>query len=151
MVCWFGQVSAVLLQFFVFFSVFCIGSSNSGADNTAKMPVFCSTNRDTGILLCIRHFSCRKAFSTGNIVQYNRLQPMPVFAGLRSLILPFYSRWVGVLPTHLFTRFVIVRWLRAIDRQSVPNSFAGIGPVYHSGSRQTPHPLDIVLRLHNFA
>ena len=34
-------------------------------------------------------FSCRKAFSTGNIVQYNRLQPMPVFAGLRSFILPF--------------------------------------------------------------
>ena len=53
---WFGQVSAVwskhvLLQFFVFFSVFCIGSSNRGADNTAKMPVFFSTNRDTVISL----------------------------------------------------------------------------------------------------
>ena len=63
---WFGQVSAVwsknvsretfLLQFFVFFSVFCIGSSNSGAGNTAKMPVFCSTNRDTGISLCPARF-----------------------------------------------------------------------------------------------
>ena len=74
---------------FAFASVFCIGSSNSGVDNTAEMLVFCSTNRDTGILLCIRHFSCRKAFSTGNIVQYNRLQLMPVFVGLRSFILPF--------------------------------------------------------------
>ena len=63
MVCWFGQVSAVLLQFFVFFSVFCIGSSNSGVDNTAEMLVFCSTNIATGISFCpVRFFGggCRR-------------------------------------------------------------------------------------------
>ena len=37
---------------FAFASVFCIGSSNSGVDNTTKPPVFCSTNRFFWISLC---------------------------------------------------------------------------------------------------
>ena len=36
-------------NFFAFFNDVCIGSSNSGADNTAKIPVFCSTNIVAGI------------------------------------------------------------------------------------------------------
>ena len=35
-----------------FFSVFCIGSSIRGVENTKKFPVFCSTNRLSGILFC---------------------------------------------------------------------------------------------------
>ena len=45
-----------LLRFFAFFSDFCIGSSIRGVDNTAKMLVFCSTNIDAGIWLCLVHF-----------------------------------------------------------------------------------------------
>ena len=37
---------------FAFASVFCIGSSIRGVDNTTKPPVFCSTNRFFWILLC---------------------------------------------------------------------------------------------------
>jgi len=37
---------------FCFFSVFCIGSSIRGVDNTKKFPLFCSTNRLSGILFC---------------------------------------------------------------------------------------------------
>ena len=33
-----------LLRFLAFFRVFCIGGSNSGVQNTAQMPVFCSIN-----------------------------------------------------------------------------------------------------------
>ena len=36
-------------DFFAFFRVFCIGCSNRGADNTAKIPIFFSTNRVTWI------------------------------------------------------------------------------------------------------
>ena len=43
-------------DFFAFFRVFCIGGSNRGA-NTAKMPIFFSTNRVTGIWFCTFVFS----------------------------------------------------------------------------------------------
>ena len=46
---------------FAFASVFCIGSSNSGVDNTKKFPLFCSTNMDTGISFCPVHFAFCKA------------------------------------------------------------------------------------------
>ena len=36
-------------DFFAFASVFCIGSSIRGVDNTAEMLVFCSTNIATAI------------------------------------------------------------------------------------------------------
>ena len=45
-----------LLRFFAFFSDFCILRSNRGVQNTAKMPVFCSTNIDAEILLYSAHF-----------------------------------------------------------------------------------------------
>ena len=45
------HVKHFLLQFFAFFSVFCIGRSNSGVQNTAQMPIFCSINIVVGILL----------------------------------------------------------------------------------------------------
>ena len=56
------HVKHFLLQFFVFFSAFCIGSSIRGVDNTKEMPVFCSTNIATGILLCSVRFAFCKAF-----------------------------------------------------------------------------------------
>ncbi len=56
------HVKHFLLNFFAFASGFCIGSSNSGVDNTKKMLVFCSTNIATGILLCSVRFAFCKAF-----------------------------------------------------------------------------------------
>ena len=57
------HVKHFLLNFFAFVGGFCIGSSNSGVDNTKKMPILCSTNIATGILLCpVRFFGggCRR-------------------------------------------------------------------------------------------
>ena len=46
------HVKQFLLNFFAFAGGFCILRSNRGVQNTNKMPVFCSTNTDAGILLC---------------------------------------------------------------------------------------------------
>ena len=66
MMSWFGakmfHVKHFLLQFFLLFHVFCIGSSIRGVDNTKKMPVFCSTNIAAKISLCSVRFAFCKAF-----------------------------------------------------------------------------------------
>ena len=43
------HVKHFLLYFFAFFSDFCILRSNREVQNTAKTPIFCSTNIDTAI------------------------------------------------------------------------------------------------------
>ena len=55
------HVKHFLLNFFAFVGGFCTGSSNSGVDNTKKMPVLCSTNMDAGISFCPVHFAFCKA------------------------------------------------------------------------------------------
>ena len=75
---------------FAFASVFCIGSSNSGVDNTTKPPVFCSTNRFFWILLCPVLFCSALRFFCYPSPVPPWLRTVPClcsFAGLTSIML----------------------------------------------------------------